>query len=55
MDEVVSGLRGMDAVCADERRKNAAFEELRAQIDEPAAKRTAQLRNHGIIIFLPAI
>ena len=55
VDEVVTGLRGVDAVCADERRKNAAFEELRAQIDEPAAKRTTQLRNHGIIIFLPAI
>ena len=55
VDEVVTGLRGVDAVCADERRKNAAFEELRAQIDEPAAKRTAQLRNHGIIIFLPAV
>ena len=42
MDEVVTGLRGVDAVRADERREDAAFQELRAQIDQTAAERAAR-------------
>ena len=55
MDEVVTGLGGVDAVCADDGREDAAFEELCAQIDQPAAECTAQLRDHGVIILLPAV
>ena len=55
VDEVVTSLRGVDAVRADERREDAAFQELRAQIDQTAAERAAQLRDHGVIILLPAV
>ena len=51
----MTGLRGVDAVRADERREDAAFQELRAQIDQTAAERAAQLRDHGVIILLPAV
>ena len=55
VDEVVTGLRGVDAVGADERRENAAFQKFRPQIDEPAAERAAELRDHIVVVFLPAV
>ena len=55
VDEVVTGLRGVDAVGADERRENTAFQKFRPQVDEPAAERAAELRDHVVVVFLPAV
>ena len=43
VDQVVAGLGGVDAVCADEVGERAALEELRPQVDQLAAKGAAEL------------
>ena len=43
VDEVVTGLGGVDAVCADEVGERAALEELCPQVDQLAAKGAAEL------------
>ena len=43
VDQVVAGLGGVDAVCADEVGERATLEELRPQVDQLAAKGAAEL------------